>query len=182
MKIGDFGITQRAEEFDTAISLIVPMLHEQPTTRPEAIVRTHGNLPDAGEPVRAADQGEARFEAHVASFQMSVSRGDVRRIRRDHVEGLRSERIKPVAENKFDFGSVVPRVPLREGEGCLGNIRGDDPKLGSLGSKSDGNRSAARSELQHPRRRTGRKALERKLDEELGFRAGDQDFRPSARP
>jgi hypothetical protein len=80
MKIGDCGITQRAEELDTAISLIVPMLHEQPAARPEPVLRTHGNLPDAGKPVPAADQGEARLEAYVASFQMSVSRGDVRRI------------------------------------------------------------------------------------------------------
>src|SRR4029077_18666269 len=60
VKIGDFGITQRAQELDTAISLIVPVLHAQPATRPEASVRTHGNLADAGEPVNAADQGEAR--------------------------------------------------------------------------------------------------------------------------
>src|SRR5258708_12490477 len=61
VKIGDFGITQRAEEFDTAISLLVPMLHEQPTTRPEPIVRTTGNLPETGEPLPPPHQHHTPF-------------------------------------------------------------------------------------------------------------------------
>src|SRR6266581_246279 len=83
MKIGDSGVTQRAEELDAAISLVVPMFHEQPAARPEPVLRAHGNLPDASEPVLAADQGEPRLEAQVASFQMSVSRRDVRRVGHD---------------------------------------------------------------------------------------------------
>src|SRR5260221_235399 len=110
MKIGDFAITQRAEELDAAISLIVPMLHEQTAAWPEPALCARSDLPDAGEPVLASDQAEARFEAHIASFQMSVSRGDIRRIRRDQVERLRSERIEPVAENKVDFSPVGARV------------------------------------------------------------------------
>src|SRR5712692_9513245 len=97
MKIGDFSITLRAKKLDAAISLIVAMLNEQPTARPEAEVRVRGNRPDAGEPVLAADQGEARFEAHVASVQMDLSRRDVRRICLDRVERLPS--VAPCAAN-----------------------------------------------------------------------------------
>src|SRR5258708_18562548 len=110
MKIGDFGIAQRAEEFDAAISLIVPMLHEQATARPESVLRARGDLADAGEPVLAADQGQLRLEAHVASFQMSVSCCDVRWIRHDQVELLRPERLQPVAEHELDFTPVAARV------------------------------------------------------------------------
>src|SRR6266852_781228 len=101
---------------------------------------------------------------------MSVSFWDVRRIRHDQMKLPPSERIKPVAENKLDFSSVVARVPVREGEGGFGNIRGDNSKAWPLSRQSDGNRPAPRSELQHARRRAGRKALKRKLDQALGFR------------
>src|SRR5713226_8692715 len=80
VEIGHLGVTQRDEELDAAISLIVPMLHEQRAPWPEPVVSARGNLPDACEPVLAADQGKSRLEAHVAPFQMSVSRRDVRRI------------------------------------------------------------------------------------------------------
>ena len=68
MKIGDLRVTQRAEERNAAISLIVSMLKEQPAVRPEPAWRARGTLPDAGEPILAADQGESRLEAQVASF------------------------------------------------------------------------------------------------------------------
>src|SRR5712691_11902599 len=80
MKIGDFGVTLGGKEFDAAISLIVPMLHEQRAPWPEPVVSARGNLPDAGEPVLAAEQGKSRLEAYVAPLQMSISRRDVRRI------------------------------------------------------------------------------------------------------
>src|SRR5712691_7182293 len=174
MKIGDFGIAQRAEELDAAISLIVPVFHEQPAARPEPVLRAHGNLPDAGKPILAADQGEARLEAQVPALEMGVFRRDVRRVGYDQIKLPRPERVKPVAENEVDFGPVVARVPPREGEGCLGNVRGDDPKPRPLARESDGDRTAARSELQHAPRLIRGKALERELDQEFGFRAGDQ--------
>src|SRR5260221_3304960 len=149
MKIGDFAITQRAEELDAAISLIVPMLHEQTAAWPEPALCARSDLPDAGEPVLASDQAQARFEAHIASFQMSVSRGDVRRIRRDQVERLRSERIEPVAENKVDFSPVGARVAAGGSQSRLGNIRGVDPKTEALPRESDGHRSSAGSQLLH---------------------------------
>src|ERR1700704_3256117 len=55
MKIGDFSITQRAEELDTTISLIIPMFHQQTAARQEPGLRARSNLPDAAEPVFAAD-------------------------------------------------------------------------------------------------------------------------------
>src|SRR5712672_998447 len=149
------------------------MLHEQRAARPEPVLRTRCNLPDAGQPVLAADQGKSRLEAQVAAFQMSVSRCDVGRIRDDQVELLRSERVEPVAEYEVDFSPVVARVSPRKSEGRFGNIRGDDPKSGPSARESDGNRSAARSEFQRARRRTDGEALERELDQEFGFRAGD---------
>ena len=161
MKIGDFGVTQRAEELDAAISLVVPMLHEQPAVRPEPVLRAHGNLPDASEPVLAPDQGEPRLEAQVAPFQVSVSHRHVRRVGHDQINLPRRERVEPVAENEVDFGPVVACVPPREGESCFGSIRGDDRQPRPLARESDGNRPAARSEFQHARRRTERKALER---------------------
>src|SRR5712671_5150767 len=143
VEIGHLGVTQRAQVLDAAISLVVTMLNEQRAARPEPVLRTRCNLPDAGQPVLAADQGKSRLEAQVAAFQMSVSRCDVRRIRDDQIELLRSERVKPVAEHKGDFGPMVARVPPRKSEGRFGNIRGDDPKPGPSARESDGNRSAA---------------------------------------
>src|SRR5258708_2822260 len=72
VKIGDFGITQRAEELDTAISLIVPMLHEQPTTRPEAIVGAHrATAPARHQGEKASGErsrGGARFPGGVSDL------------------------------------------------------------------------------------------------------------------
>lgn len=78
MEIRDFGVTLGGKEFDAAISLIVPMLHEQRATWPQPVVSAPGNVPDAREPVLAAEQGDSRLEARVAPFQMGVSRRDVR--------------------------------------------------------------------------------------------------------
>src|ERR1700704_1689098 len=116
VEIGHFGVTQSAEQLDAAISLIVAMLHEQRAARTEPALRARGNLPDAGQPVLAADQGKSRLEAQVAAFQMSVPRCDVGRIRHDQIELLRSERVEPVAEHKGDLSLVVARVSLRESE------------------------------------------------------------------
>src|SRR2546423_4872296 len=104
---------------------------------------------------------------------MSVSYRDVRRVGHDQIELLRSERTEPVAENKVDFSPVFVRVPPREGEGCFGSVRGDDREPRAFARESDGDRSAARSELQHARRSSGGKALERQLDQEFGFGAWD---------
>jgi len=43
------------------------MLPEHRAARPETVLRTRGNLPDAGKPVLAADQSEARLEAQIAA-------------------------------------------------------------------------------------------------------------------
>src|SRR5882762_6186953 len=177
VEIGHLGVTQRYEERDTAISLVVTMLHEQEAAWPEPALRTRCNLLNAGQPVLAADQGTSRLEAQVAAFQMSVTRRDVGRIRDDQIELLRSERVKPVAEHKGDFSPVVARVSLREGEGRLGNIRGHDRQPRPLARESDGDCTAARSELQHTPGLFRGKTLERELDQELGFRAGDEDVR-----
>src|SRR6267154_3004993 len=180
VEIGHLGVTQRAQELDAAISLVVTMLHEQRTARPEPVLRTRRNLPDAGQPVLAADQGKSRLEAQVAALQMSVSRRDVGRIRDDQVELLRSERAKPVAEHEVDFSPVVARVSPRKSEGRFGNIRGDDPKSRPSARESDGNRSAARSEFQRARRRTDGEALECELDQVLRFGSRDQHVRGHA--
>src|SRR5712691_12285834 len=166
MKIGDLGVTLHREELDTAISLVVAMLHEQRAASPEPVVRARSDLPDAVEPVLASDQREARLEAQVPALEMGVFRRDVRRVGYDQIKLPRPERVKPVAENEVDFGPVVARVPPREGEGCLGNVRGDDPKPRPLARESDGNRTAARSELQHATRLIRGNALERELDQE----------------
>src|SRR5882724_780101 len=180
VEIGHLGVTQRDEELDAAISLVVTVLHEQRTARPEPVLRTRCNLPDAGQPVLSADQGKSRLEAQVAAFQMSVSRCDVGRIRDDQIELLRTERNEPVAQHKVDFSPAVARVSPSESEGRFGNVRGDDPKPRPFAREGDGNRSAARSEFQHASRRTGGKALECELDQVLRFGSRDQHVRSHA--
>src|SRR5260221_6346455 len=177
VEIGHLGVTQRLEELDAAISLVVTMLHEQRAARPEPVLRTRCNLPDASQPVLAANQGKSRLEAQVAAFQMSVSRCDVGRIRDDQIESLRTERIKPAAEHKVDFNPVVARVSPRESDGRFGNVGGDDPKPRPFAREGDGNRSAARSEFQHAPRRPWGKALECELDQVFRFGSRDQHVR-----
>src|SRR5712664_2072636 len=151
VEIGNFAVTQRAEELDAAISLIVAMLHEQGATRPEPGLRARGDLPDAGKPVVASDQRKTRLEAQVSALEMDVFRRDVRRVGDDQIELPRSERVEPVAENEVDFDPVVARVLPRERESSLGNIRGDDRQPRPLARKNDGDRSATGSELEHAR-------------------------------
>src|SRR5262249_42117533 len=172
--VGDLRIAELPEQRRAAYPLIVAVLEEKRSAWTQASSRASG---DRAQTHQTPDQGETWLEAQIALFEMRVSVHDVGRVAHDEIERLPVEGPEPGALPKVDLDRVFSSVAPGELERGLGDVGCCDFQVRPLRGERDRDRPAARSELEHARRRAGRKALERKVDHMLGFRTRDQNVR-----
>ena len=166
------------EHFCNGDRLCTSHLQPDPASGPEHMVQTGDQATDHLEPVRSGSHRCAGLPLpHLGLCAPPLRLGEVRRVRKDQVEGPVRDRFQQLARQESDpHQPRVRGVPPGGSQGGGRNIGGGDRPGQTLGGQSQGDGPRAGAHIQS-RVEDAVTAGEphQDIDEVLGFGAGDRD-------
>ena len=153
------------------------VLEQQPAAGAQVRRRAGDDRAQRIEPVGPGCQRAPRLEAQVALSEVRVAVGHVRGVRDHEVEALARQRLEPAPLAQFDRQRQAHRVAPGDLERLGRGLGGDHPGARPVALDRERHRAAAGSQVDRARRLAVSQAGERQLDQQLGFRARNQDRR-----
>ncbi len=169
-----------ASNSSTAIVLPETELEDQEASGSKPAGGLFDHRDDEIEAAVAAEQGHSRLVvAHLGLQRPAIALADVGRVGDDQVEVVEGVEHVGVDEADAVRHAVPPGVPPGDDERGFGNVGRHDRRLHELARQRDGQASAAGSRIGDRQRAAAiaAEAVERGLDNQLGFRTRNQDRR-----
>ncbi len=157
------------------ITLIRPMLQQEPGAPVRAAARLCGQDPDRLGSLSRGDQCRAGLLVDPGRLQVRVVQGYIRRVSQNQVEGSFRPGAMPVTLHKPNVLQPQPQgIALSQLDRGTRMIQGQDPAVGPGSGECQGECTAAGAPLEDAR--PARQPAQRLFDEQFGFGAGRQDL------
>ena len=157
--------------------LVVAMLEQQPATRLQVGARITRDGANIVQSFRSGGQCAARFESHIAPFQVRVVLADVGRVGHHDIERLPRDGLPPRPFAKFHLQAEIARVAACDGERRGAGVGCGDGGQRTFGFQRQGQRAAAGAEIENADAGVRRAYLQRRFHQRLGIGARNQRIR-----